>query len=1165
MTSFININLEGYEEIQEIANPTTPITNYARLFLSSITGDLSVIKDTGAVINLEEDNDTTDHGAFTGLGDDDHTQYLLLAGRATGQTAIGGTGAGEDLTLTSTAHATKGNIIVTDPILAPDGLVGAPAYSFSSAPTTGWWLEPSGDLTSSVGGQEILEIQADGRVIISVNTPNYEDLVTADNVIPNKKYVDCAIPLEYWDAIVDTVASDKPNSYTTIDAAITAGALTIFVRDGAHTMTATAEIPDGGHIRGESMGGTQITISGSFSISADGSGGTNETAGTISITHNTTAVTGSGTTFTNLNPVGSNTYIIIEQNAYLVSSVTDNTNLTLGTTFKGNTVSGGSYIAQQMKSHITMENFTVINSTIAGLRLRALRHSSFNDIVSRGCTPGIEMDECVNTNLSNIIAQNSAGHGFHITNDTSDTFTSCQSFNSSLDGFRVDGASKNIMFNGIQGSNNLQNGLYINGTSTNIGVSEECIFNNNKLKGIDIISGTGTVTIAGVHCVNNDLDGIDFDGTDNTVQGCVCSSNGRYGIRAGDNGSIIGNQCDSNGDSGIRMNVDSQCTVVGNRSTNNTLHGIYMDENRNTVGSNFCSGNAGDGIHITLGDENHVHDNISYNNTGWGIRILDAGATNNRIINNHVFSNTAGQYSDAGTTTLIVKAEDTVQHASTATDHALARFDLTSGRLIQNSGAILDDSNNLSGIVNFVSTGYSQFSDISTPANAADGQGRLYKKSGDDGIWWKPNSGGSEVDLTSTGAGGEVNTASNVGTAGVGVFKTKSGVDLQFKKINAGSNKITITDDVGNNEVDIDAVEANFILDNIGGTLSVNKGGTGTTTHTLNAILKGNTTSSIISSGVSIDGSNNMSGMVNISSTAGYLQLTDMTAPANPADAQGRIYKKTGNDGLFWKPDSAGLEVDLSNGGEANTSSSAGGTSLVKAKVGVDLPFKGLTATSTKIALSANTNDIGIDVTEANLTLGNLGGTLGISKGGTGQITATAAFNALDPLTTKGDIIAHNGTNSIRVAVGTNDQMLVADSTQASGVKWSSPSIVGTEYTYAESLGTTSGTNTTYLQKLRLTTASLPAGDYKISWSLQISTDKNTIGVGFRVQVDDTTTLQEVSHIVSSQDDYFPRSGFAKVTLTAATHDIDLDYLTNSGTGRGVNVKDVRLEIFRVS
>lgn len=52
----------------------------------------------------------TDHGALTGLGDDDHTQYALLLGRSGGQTLIGGTASGDDLTLQSTSHATKGNI-----------------------------------------------------------------------------------------------------------------------------------------------------------------------------------------------------------------------------------------------------------------------------------------------------------------------------------------------------------------------------------------------------------------------------------------------------------------------------------------------------------------------------------------------------------------------------------------------------------------------------------------------------------------------------------------------------------------------------------------------------------------------------------------------------------------------------------------------------------------------------------------------------------------------------------------------------------------------------------------------------------------------------------------------------------------------------------------------
>lgn len=61
-----------------------------------------------------------------------------------------------------------------------------------------------------------------------------------------------------------------------------------------------------------------------------------------------------------------------------------------------------------------------------------------------------------------------------------------------------------------------------------------------------------------------------------------------------------------------------------------------------------------------------------------------------------------------------------------------------------------------------------------------------------------------------TAGSGEANTAANVGVAGVGIYKEKSGVELRFKNLNAGSSKLTITNDAGDNEVDIDVVPANL-------------------------------------------------------------------------------------------------------------------------------------------------------------------------------------------------------------------------------------------------------------------------------------------------------------------------------------------------------------------
>ena len=62
--------------------------------------------------------------------------------------------------------------------------------------------------------------------------------------------------------------------------------------------------------------------------------------------------------------------------------------------------------------------------------------------------------------------------------------------------------------------------------------------------------------------------------------------------------------------------------------------------------------------------------------------------------------------------------------------------------------------------------------------------------------------------LSGTGVG-ESNTASNVGTAGIGVWKDKLGVDLRFKNIRAASSKLTVVENAdtpAKNTVDIDVV-----------------------------------------------------------------------------------------------------------------------------------------------------------------------------------------------------------------------------------------------------------------------------------------------------------------------------------------------------------------------
>lgn len=415
-----------------------------------------------------------------------------------------------------------------------------------------------------------------------------------------------------------------PGDYTTIGAAFSAGKISVFVRSGTYVETSDINIPDRGKIMGETNGQVIVVLAAGCSLRADGSGGTKEVNGTISITHNTTAVTGSGTTFTNLS-VGN--FILIGNSYFQIDTITNDTSLDLVDTYAGKTVSGHTYIAQAMLTGVYIENLIIANSSDVGLYLRGLRHGAAINVAIIGCTPNMQMVDCGDCSFRTIISSSGTGIGVTFENCVDIIIDTANVYNNTTQGIVVRGTCSNILLDSCSCTCNTSHGICIEDTSKSISLTD-CIIKQNNGKGVHTTTSTTHIVADSCFSSDNNSDGISLVGTGNIISDCIINDNGGSGIICSTNSILQGNQCVSN-----------------------TTHGIDMiDSNTCIIGGNICSSNSSDGINCT-GDNNNIFGNICKSNTGSGVEITSAG-NNNIVTGNQLSGNTGTNLVDSGTGTV---------------------------------------------------------------------------------------------------------------------------------------------------------------------------------------------------------------------------------------------------------------------------------------------------------------------------------------------------------------------------------------------------------------------------------------------------------------------------------------------------------------------------------
>lgn len=447
----------------------------------------------------------------------------------------------------------------------------------------------------------------------------------------------------------------------------------------------------------------------------------------------------------------------------------------------------------------------------------------------------------------------------------------------------------------------------------------------------------------------------------------------------------------------------------------------------------------------TLDADVYEQDGVVYDLSAMGAgakhTIKDEGTSRTARTNINFIGPTvaATDNSGADSTDVTINA---VAGPGSSTDNTLPRFDSTTGKIIQSSGIVVDDSNNVSGVGTL---------DLGTPLAVADG-GTGVATLADAGV--VVGNGTGNVQVTGAGTSGQVLTSNGTGVdptfqtfPGGGDALTTNPLD-QFAGTTSAEFSGVITDETGTGLVALNNSPA-FITPNLGTPsvltltnatgLPVVGGGTGASTLTDAGVLIGNGTGVVQATSAGTSGQVLTSNGVGVDPTFQTVSGTgDVAGPASATDnALSRFDGTTGKtiQNSAATLDDSGNLTATSFIGDGSSLTGIGGTGDVDGPASsTDNAITRFDSTTGKIIQNS-----GVIIDDSNNISGvgtlDLGTALAVADGGSGAGTFT-----------DGGVIIGNGTSALQAtSAGTSGQVLTSNGT---GVDPTFQTVVAGDPTY---------------------------------------------------------------------------------------------------------------------